>query len=104
MIGNNTPCKIVDVGPIKIRMHDGIVKTLESVRHILDLGQYLIPISTFDNEGYNYLGGRKMLKITKGSLVIIKGHLRHAKLYILEGSTIIGDSVITFSELDNNTL
>ena len=45
-----------------------------------------------------------MLKITKGSLIMMKGHLRPAKLYVLEGSTIIGDAAITSSELDKTTL
>ena len=41
-----------------------------------------------------------MLKIMKGSLIVMKGRLRHAKLYVLEGLTIIGDAAITSSELD----
>ena len=45
-----------------------------------------------------------MLKITKGSFIMMKGHLRHAKLYVLEGLTIIGDTTITSSELDKTTL
>ena len=34
----------------------------------------------------------------------MKGRLRHAKLYVLEGSTIIGDAAFTSSELDKTTL
>ena len=45
-----------------------------------------------------------MLRITKGFLVVMKGCLRHAKLYVLEGSTIIGDTTMTSFELDKTTL
>ena len=85
-------------------MHDGIIRTLEGVRHIPDLGRNLISVSTFDNECYKYSGGGGVLRITKGSLVVMKGRLRHAKLYVLEGSTIIGDTTITSFELDKTTL
>jgi hypothetical protein len=34
-------CKIVGMGTIRIRMHDGIVRTLKNVQHILDLKKNL---------------------------------------------------------------
>ena len=104
LIGNDAPCKIVGIGTVRVKMHNGIIRTLEGIRHIPDLGRNLISVFTFDSEGYSYSGGGGVLRITKGSLVVIKGRLRHAKLYVLEGSTIIGDAAITSSELDKTTL
>lgn len=37
LIGNNDTCKIVGIGSIKIRMFDGIIRTLHDVRHALRL-------------------------------------------------------------------
>ena len=82
-MGNNAPCKIIGIGSVRIKMHDGIIRTLEGVRHIPYLGQNFISVSTFDYEGYSYSGGDGVLKVTKGSLILMKGRLRHAKLYIL---------------------
>ena len=104
LMGNDALYKIVSIGTVRVKMHDGIIKTLEGIRYISDLGRNLISVSTFDSKGYSYSGGGGVLRITKGSLIVMKGHLRHAKLYVLEGSTIIGDAAITSSELDKTTL
>ena len=37
LMGNNDPCKTVRIGSIQIRMHDGIVRTLINVCHVLEL-------------------------------------------------------------------
>ena len=37
LMGNDAPCKIVRIGSIKIKIHDGVVRTLTKVRHVLDL-------------------------------------------------------------------
>jgi len=42
LMGNNMPCKTIGTGSIKIRMHDGIVRTLSNVRHVPDLKKNLI--------------------------------------------------------------
>ena len=38
LMGNDVPCKIIDIGTVRVKMHDGIIRTLEGVRHIPDLG------------------------------------------------------------------
>ena len=40
-MSNNAPCKLVGIGSIQIRMHDGIVRTLTEVRHVLELKKNL---------------------------------------------------------------
>ena len=34
LMGNNVTCKVIEIGIIKIKMFDGIVKILGSVRHV----------------------------------------------------------------------
>ena len=38
-----------------------------------------------------------VMKISKGALVVIKGHQKTAMLYVMKGSTIIGDVVASCS-------
>ena len=38
LMGSDTPCKIVDIGMVKVKMNDGIIRSLKGVLHILDLG------------------------------------------------------------------
>jgi hypothetical protein len=45
-MGNNVACKIVGIGAVRIRMHDGTVKTLKNIRHIPDLKRNLISLGT----------------------------------------------------------
>ena len=42
LMGNNIPCKIVVIRTVRIKMFDGVVRTVGEVRHILDLKRNLI--------------------------------------------------------------
>jgi hypothetical protein len=74
LMGNNVACKIVGIVTIRIRMHDGIVRTLTNVRHIPDLKKNLISLGTLDSLGYKYTGEGGVIRVSKGSLVIMKGN------------------------------
>ena len=64
-------------------MFDGVVCTLSDVRHVPDLKRNLISLSTLDAKGYKYTSEGGVLKISKGTLVVIKGHQKTAMLYVL---------------------
>ncbi|KAI9194535.1 hypothetical protein LWI28_006901 [Acer negundo] len=48
LMGNNATCKFIRISTIKIKMFDGIVKTLSSVRHVPALKKNLISLGTLD--------------------------------------------------------
>src|SRR5262249_19085966 len=73
LLGNNAFCRVTYIGTIKIEMFDGVVRTLGNVRHVPDLKRKLISLSTFDIKGYKYTGEGGVLKISKGSLVVMRG-------------------------------
>ena len=56
-------------------MFDGIIRTLTDVRYIPKIKRNLISISALDAKGYKYSGVDSVLKVTKGSLVVMKGDL-----------------------------
>ena len=37
LMKNNMPCKIIGIGSIKIRIHNGIVRKLSNARHVPNL-------------------------------------------------------------------
>jgi hypothetical protein len=80
-------------------MHDGIIRTLTDVRHIPDMSKNLITLSTLDGKGYKYSGGDGVLKVSKGSLIVMRGDLISANLYRLRGTTIIGDAAVISNSL-----
>ncbi|KAG8476901.1 hypothetical protein CXB51_030380 [Gossypium anomalum] len=54
LMGNNASCKIACVRIIKVKMFDGVVRTLSDVRHVPELKRNLISLSTLDSKGYRY--------------------------------------------------
>ncbi|KAG8501848.1 hypothetical protein CXB51_004653 [Gossypium anomalum] len=54
LMGNNASCKIAGLGTIKVKMFDGVVRTLSDVRYVPELKRNLISLSTLDSKGYRY--------------------------------------------------
>jgi len=88
-MGNDVACKIVGMGTIRIRMHDGIVRTLKNVQHIPDLKKNLISLGTLDSLGYKYSGEGGVIRVWKGPLVMMQGN-KVDGLYFLQGITVTG--------------
>uniref|UniRef100_A0A0V0HU82 Putative ovule protein n=1 Tax=Solanum chacoense TaxID=4108 RepID=A0A0V0HU82_SOLCH len=55
LMGNNATCKIVGIGSVWGRCHDGIVRTITEVYDVFDLKKNLISLGTLDNQGYKYM-------------------------------------------------
>ena len=72
-MGNNMLCKTIGVESIKIRMHDGIVRTLSNVRHVPDLKKNLISLGTLDSNDYKFSVEGGVLRVSKNSLTVMKG-------------------------------
>jgi len=54
LMGNNMSCKVVGICSIRIKMNDGVLRTLTNVRHISDLKKNLISLGTLDSQGCKY--------------------------------------------------
>ncbi len=50
LMENGTTCKVLGVGTVKIRIRNGVVRTLASVRHVPDLKWNLISLGTLDSK------------------------------------------------------
>jgi hypothetical protein len=53
------------------------------VRHVPSMSRNLISLSTLDTKGYKYYAEDDVLKVIKGSLVVMKDDLKSANLYVL---------------------
>ncbi|KAK2982593.1 hypothetical protein RJ640_002082 [Escallonia rubra] len=103
LMGNDVACKVVEIGSIQIRMHDGIVRTLTDVRHVPELRKNLIYLGTLDSNGCSYRAAGGVMKIMKGALVVMKG-LKQNSLYLLQGSTVTGAAAVaSSSDIDSDT-
>ena len=81
-MGNDVVCKTVGIGNIHIRMFDGEVRTLTNVRHVPHLKKNLLSLGALEPRGYMFSGADGAIKVTKGSMIILKGE-RIANLYKL---------------------
>jgi len=105
LMGNDTECKVTRIRTVQMKTHDGVVRTLSKVQHILNMTRNLISLCTLEANGYRYLVENSVLKVTKGAMVLMKG-LRQGSLYILHGTTVTGLAAVcrTSSDVDNTKL
>lgn len=64
-MGNKIPCRTIRIGTIKVRMHDGIVRTLLGVRRVLDLRRNLVSLGTLDSDGWKYIAEGGALRVQR---------------------------------------
>ncbi|KAK5772363.1 hypothetical protein PVK06_048648 [Gossypium arboreum] len=94
----------MSIGTINVKMFDGVVRTLSDVRHVPELKRNLISLSTLDSKGYKYTAESGVLKISNGSLVVMKGQRNTTKLYVLQGSVVTGDAAVASSSLSDDDI
>nr|GEX11968.1 copia LTR rider [Tanacetum cinerariifolium] len=70
-MGNDSPCNVVGIGTIQIKMHDRVVTTLTDVRHVPDLKKNLISLGMLDLKGFKYMSENDVLRVSKGTLVVM---------------------------------
>jgi hypothetical protein len=70
-------------------------RTLKDVRYVPTMFRNLISLSTLDNMGYKYFASDGVLKVSKCSLVVMKGVMKSVNLYILSGETIVGTAAVS---------
>ena len=83
-MANGTQSRIAGVGTVRIRMFDGVVRTVTGVRHVPGLKRNLISLGTLDARGYRYSSQGGALKVSKGAMVVLKGEMSGG-LYRLVG-------------------
>ena len=93
-MGNDATCPIIGIDTVKIKMFDGIVRVLSNVRHVPDLKKNLISLRVLEDLGYSYLSKGGIMKITKGTLMVMKGQ-KVSTLYRLIRNTIVERVVVT---------
>ena len=89
LMGNDHACKVVGIRSVRIKMFDGIVRTLIEVQHIPEMNKNLISFGTPDRKGFRYSGGCGVLRVSSSVLTVVHGHLDKG-LYFSYCSTIIG--------------
>ena len=80
--------EIAGIGTIKIKIFDGIVRTIGEVRHVNSLKKNLLSLGQMDSHGYKTHVENRIMKIVKGAFVLMKAEKIGANLFILKGETL----------------
>ena len=86
-MGDDHPCNIEGIGIVRIKMVDGIVRELKKVRYVPQLKRNLISVGDLEALGLVISIRDGILKVIKGSMVVMKG-IRRGNVYYLKGSTV----------------
>ena len=93
-MGNDATCPVIGIGTVKIKMFDKVVRVLSNVRHVPYFRKNLISLVVLDDLAYSYSSKGGIMKITKGALMMMKGH-KVSTLYRLIGNTVIERVAVT---------
>ena len=93
-MGNDVSCKVIRIGIVRVKMFDGVVRTLSDVRHILESRKNLISLETLDSHGYCYKSEGGLMKTRKGVMVVMKGNKLSSNIYRLLGTMIVVEQLV----------
>lgn len=105
-MGNSAVCKVAGIGTVRIKMFDGMIRTLSNVRHVSDMTKNLVSLGTLDSNGCRCTLEKGELRVAMGAQVVMKGK-KVGSLYELLGSTVDGSVSAmssSMSESDNTKL
>ncbi|KAH9670612.1 hypothetical protein KPL70_017043 [Citrus sinensis] len=102
VMGNDSSCRVVGRGSIRLEMFDGMIRELRDVRHVPDLKRNLISLGMLDKIGCLVKLEPGTLKVLKGSMVVMKRNMSNG-LYVLQESAITGDVAVS-NQKTNKTM
>ena len=103
IMGNNVVCKIVGIGNVNLKLHDGTIRELREVRYVPELKRNLISLGMLDQMALSIKLESGELRILNDDGVFMKGHKRNG-VYVLDGEAITGFSGVSISSGNDKTL
>ena len=98
IMGDDRPYNMKGIGTVQIRMLDGMVQELKEVRYVSQVKKNLISVGALKILDHAVSVRDGVLKITKGSIVVMKS-VRRNNLYYLMGSTLQGKWRLLFLQM-----
>ena len=74
-------CYIERIGTVCIKLLDGVIRELKDVRYVPQLNKNLISVKVLEAHGLRGTLGEGVLKMSNGSLVVLKG-IRYNLYYL----------------------
>ena len=99
---NDQTCLVTGINFVKFELWDGTIRLVENVRLVPKLRTNLLSMGMLDSNGCSYKSEKGVLRVIRGSLVVLKWLLDQG-LYLLQGKVIIGVTTIA-KEIDQTKL
>ncbi|KAH9669265.1 hypothetical protein KPL70_021724 [Citrus sinensis] len=103
-MGNDHALEIAGIGTIKIKMFDGTIRTIGKVRHVNGLKKNLLSLGQMDSHEYKTHVENGIMKIVKGTLVLMKAKKIDANLFMLKGETLQEANACVVSNGEESTM
>ena len=103
VLGDDRPYNMEGVCMVHIQIFDGMVRELKDVRYVPHLKMNIISIGTLQALSLEVSVKDGVLKITRGSMVILKD-IRSNNLYYLKGSSVTGQVTTSTNSNDDYLL
>ncbi|KAH9669686.1 hypothetical protein KPL70_021889 [Citrus sinensis] len=88
-MGNDHALVIAGIDTIKTKIFDGTICTIGEVRHVNGLKKNLLSLGQMDSHGYKTHVENEIMKIVKGTLVLMKAEKIGANLFMLKGEILL---------------
>jgi len=99
-MGDDRSCNMEGICTIQIKMFDGMMRKFKEVRYVPQPKRNLISVYVLETLGLEVFIRDGVLKMTKGSMVILR-RIRRNNLYYLKSSIVTGQ-VTTSTDSDND--
>lgn len=90
-MGNDSSSKAIEIGTVKVKMFDGVVRALSNGKHVPKF-RSLISLEPLDILSYDFSTKNGIMDINKGALIAMK-RKRVKILYTLIRKTILGTTM-----------
>nr|XP_016452294.1 PREDICTED: uncharacterized protein LOC107776867 [Nicotiana tabacum] len=95
---NNNPLTAYGIGSIRLRNHDGLIRTLTDVPYVPKLKKNLISVGDLESMGLKVVAKNGIMRICSCALVVMKRIRKNNNMYHYHGSTVIGTATVTSSD------
>ncbi|XP_019240442.1 PREDICTED: uncharacterized protein LOC109220424 [Nicotiana attenuata] len=95
---DNNPLTSYGIGSIRLRNHDGMIRTLTDVRYVPGLKKNLISVGALESKGFKIIAENGVMRVCSGALVVMKANWKNNNMYRYRGSTVIGTTIVTSSD------
>ena len=87
-LGNGGKMKVEGIGSVRMKLHDGDIRTFSNVRFVPSVVVNMISMGEMTSQGYKYAGSKWGCKVYKGIHLALQGQKNKDNLCYLDGQAL----------------